>query len=329
MLAKFVRRVMYWLFDTVIAAKWLSDRRSLPLCPQHLPLYQTIHRCYFKVFRRFPDLKSCPSYNDKIQWLKLFDQDRKIIRCTDKLTARDYVRERVGDANLIELLQVADSFDEIDFDRLPRSFVIKATHDCGSVSLIHDKETFDRTAVRSKINAALASIYGQNWGEWQYAFIKPRIIVERFLDPTSKTPPPDYKFHCVDGKVKFVHYIYDRGFETKEQVIDSDAAPIPIQFAPDFKVGTAFQKPAEWNEMRSLAEGIATGFKYARVDLYLVDGKIYFGEISFSPHAGFCQGPGQIHYGRYLDFDRSTTKPPVFYRPLSVANSQAIDAVGA
>jgi len=259
-------------------------------------------------------MRSCSTFNEKIQWLKLFDQDPEIVRCTDKLTARDYVSNRVGSEFLVKLLQSATSFDEINFDKLPNSFVLKTNHDSGSAVLVPDKSSLDRNAVRSKITTALRRIYGQEKAEWSYAFITPRIVVEQFLSPDGNIPPPDYKFHCVDGKVKFLQYIYDRGVDTKEQILDIDANSLPIHLDVNFKVGSVFRKPAGWDHLIDIAERIATGFKYVRVDLYYIDSKIFFGEMTFFPYGGFYLGKGQALLGRYLDFDRFSTKPPICTR---------------
>ena len=168
--------------------------------------------------------------------------------------------------------------------------------------------------MRRKVEAALTRVYGQELGEWAYALIRPKILIERFLDPDVNTPPPDYKFHCVDGKVKFLQYIYDRGVDTKEQIIDVTAIPLPIHLDMNFKVGSGFQRPEKWSQLVDVAERIAAGFKYVRVDLYFVKGAILFGEMTFFPYGGFYHGRGQVLLGNYLDFDRSTTKPPIFDR---------------
>jgi teichuronopeptide biosynthesis TupA-like protein len=290
------------------------DRFSLPLRSEHFPLYRTIHRYYFNTFRQFPNLRSCSTFNEKIQWLKLFDQGPEIVRCTDKLTARDYVSNRAGSEFLVKLLQSPSSFDEINFDKLPNSFVLKTNHDSSTAVLVRDKSSLDRNAVRSKITAALQRIWGQETGEWSYAFIKPRIFIEQLLSSDGSIPPPDYKFHCVNGKVRFLQYIYDRGMDTKEQISDIDANPLPIRLDLHFRLGNAFRKPAGWNHLIDVAERIATGFKYVRVDLYHIHSKIFFGEMTFWPYGGFYLGGGQALLGRYLDFDRSSTKAPIFRR---------------
>src|SRR5262249_33087614 len=114
---------------TKIGFKWQLDKRYLPLTPEHWELYDIIHRYCWGVLGEFPNLISCRDFNDKIQWLKLFDQSEEIVRCADKVLMRDYVRERVGEQYLVKLFQVREHFSEIDFDAVPNEFVIKANND--------------------------------------------------------------------------------------------------------------------------------------------------------------------------------------------------------
>ncbi|MCM1983007.1 CapA family protein [Lyngbya confervoides] len=297
-----------WL-TTKIKTKWLNDKRHLPLTQAHYELYDIIHRLYWDKLHDFPDLINCRDFNDKIQWLKLFDQSPEIVRCSDKILVRDYIRERVGEEHLVKLYQVHDRFSQIDFDALPQSFVIKTNHDSGSVILVRNKSSFDYHSAKSRIDSALQRPYGWTNGEWAYNYVKPKVFVEEFIEPESLTPPPDYKFYCIDGIVRFVHYIYDRGFDTKEQTLDPEGNDLATELYPSFKLGTGFRKPAVWNQMISVAERLGTGFKCVRVDLFCSGDRIYAGEMTFWPMAGCYKGEGQKKLGKFLDFDRTTFKP--------------------
>lgn len=297
-----------WL-EAKIMAKWRSDRRHLPLTPVHYELYKIIHRLCWRELHDFPNLINCRDFNDKIQWLKLFDQSPEIIRCSDKITVRDYVRDRVGDQYLVKLYQVHEHFSQIDFGALPNAFVIKTNHDSGTVILVRDKSMVDYRAAEARIEAALKRPYGWGKGEWAYAYIQPKVFVEEFIEPDSPKPPPDYKFYCINGIVRFVHYIYDRGFDTKEQVLDPEGNDLATELYPSFKLGKGFKKPAVWNQMVSVAERLSRGFKCVRVDLFCSGDCIYAGEMTFWPMAGHYKGEGQKKMGKYLDFDRTTFKP--------------------
>lgn len=294
-----------------IRLKWLRDRARLPLTKGHFELYDIIHRYYFREMRTFPNLVDCADYNDKVQWLKLFDQDNRIISCCDKLLVRDYVRERVGERYLVRVFQVHDRFSDIDFESLPESFVIKANNDSGTVIPVRRTSVLDRNAAAGRIDRALNGTYGWEKGEWAYSYIRPKVLVEEFIDPASSAPPADYKFHCVDGAVRFVQYIYDRGMDTKEQIVDSQGNKLPTGLSSNFKLGTNFRKPENWKEMLTVAERLAAGFKYVRVDLFYSAGSIYAGEMTFWPMAGCYQGDGQRILASCLDFDRTTVKPLV------------------
>lgn len=292
-----------------IKKKWAQDLKRLPLTAAHWELYEIIHRLCLKELGEFPNLVDCRDFNDKIQWLKLFDQDVEIIRCSDKILVRDYVRERVGEEYLVELYQVHDHFDEIDFDALPKSFVIKTNHDSGTVILVRDKYTFDRNEAGLRIMQALKRPYGWNNAEWAYSYINPKVLVEEFIEFDVVKSPPDYKFHCVNGEVKWLQYIYDRGFNTKECILDSEGRIQKIHFDNNMQHSGEFKKPDSWDMLLKCAEKLSKGHKYLRVDLFSIDGKIYVGELTFYPLMGCYTGRGQKDLGRLLDFDRTTYKP--------------------
>lgn len=302
-----------WIFAIRLRTKWIFDNIFLPLTRQHYHLYGILHENYYKEMGCFPNLIKCRDYNEKIQWLKLFDQDERTVLCSDKLGVREHIKERAGEKYLVCLYQVCNKYGEIDFEKLPDRFVIKANHDSGTVILVRDKSRLDHGKTQRRIDAALRCVYGREKGEWAYALIQPKILVEAFIDPAGEKPPADYKFHCVDGTVRVLQYIYDRGFDTKEQMIKPDGNPAGYIFDHRFAPGDTFRKPDCWDEMISVAEALAKGFKYVRVDLYLsAEGKIYAGEMTFWPMAGCYHGEGQKRIGNLLDFDRSTVKPPIF-----------------
>lgn len=281
----------------------------MPLSISHRELYEIIHRLCWRELGEFPNLVDCRDFNDRIQWLKLFDHSREIVRCSDKILVRDYIRERVGEQYLVNLYQVHDHFDQVDFDALPTSFVIKTNHDSGTVILVNDKSQFDRQASALRIESALKQSYGWLNGEWAYSYVQPKILVEEYIDPFNHAPPSDYKFYCVEGKVRFCHYIYDRGFDTKEQTVDIEGNDLETELYPSFKLGKDFKKPPQWQQMIWVAEQLSQGFKCVRVDLFCTENCIYAGEMTFWPMAGVYKGKGQKKLGQLLDFDRTTYKP--------------------
>lgn len=297
-----------WLFLKILI-KWFNDYLYLPLTRHHWELYYIIHRLCWRELHDFPNLVDCRDFNDRIQWLKLFDQDREIIRCSDKILVRDYVRERVGEAYLVELYQVHNHFDEIDFDTLPNSFVIKTNHDSGTVILVRDKSQFNRSAAKEKIEQSLKSFYGWQNGEWAYSYIKPKVFVEQYIDPLSTSPPPDYKFHCVNGQVKWLQYIFDRGQNTKECIVDINGNATKDHFDQNMQHSEKFSKTVNWDNLLFCASKLSIGFKYVRVDLFENNGHIFVGELTFYPLMGCYKTEGQKKLGQLLDFNRKTFKP--------------------
>ncbi|HBF53291.1 MAG TPA: hypothetical protein DDW72_05185, partial [Afipia sp.] len=297
--------------DIQIRAKWWRDSKVLPLTPQHRDLYFILHRFLWRELGRLPNLTECDDFNDRIQWVKLFDQRYETVQCTDKIRLRDHVRERLGPGFCPKIYQAHKRFEDIDFDALPERFVIKANHDCGSVLVVRDKRAIDYAAERERFSSALSQPFGWDRGEWAYSFVEPKIFVEEFIDSGNDKPPPDYKFLCADGAVKFVHYLYDRDTELKEQVIDLNGNDVGVPFFAYAPYGNGFTMPSNWREMISCAEKLSKGWKFVRVDLYSVAGRIYVGEMTFFPAGGaYPLGDGQRFYGRMLNYERITFQPP-------------------
>lgn len=311
-------RVLFRLQSLVLRSrirwKWIHDKRQLPLKDDSWELYEIIHQLCLRELGKFPNLVDCQDYNDRIQWLKLFDQQVDIVRCSDKLGVRDYVEERLGDGFTPKLYQTAVDFDGIDFSSLPNSFVIKTNHDSGSVILVRDRSQLDMATVRRTISESLKITYGWPNGEWAYSFVPPRVLVEEFIQPQRSKAPPDFKFHCVNGEVRWLQYIYDRGHGTKEVITDRKGVPMGLHLYENMEHVTTFDAPPQLEEMAVLAERLARGWKYIRVDLFLDGDQILVGELTFFPGMGCYKGAGMPELGRLLDFDRSTYQSPVIPR---------------
>lgn len=295
--------------DFVWQKKWRLDSRSLPLEPAHAPLYEQIHRHCFRAIRRFPRLVNPRDYTDKLQWLKLFDQDELKIQCSDKALVKEYGASIVGEEHFAETLQVASAFSDLEFDSLPPTFVLKTTHDSGTVMIINKNE-MQLGAIEKRFTTALASDYGWDKGEWPYSLLEPRIIAEELLG-NGRRRLADYKFHCVDGRVAWLQYIYDRDTVSKESLAERNGDPIPLRFSPQLVQGEPFQKPSGLEHMVEIAEALSAPFRYVRVDLYLVADRPYVGELTFFPLSGCYTGTGQRLLGERLTFDRTSVNPVV------------------
>jgi len=307
------RRYRSPLLSLRIYNKWISDCAKLPLTDDHYELYVNIHRLTWTRLGEFPNLVKCRDYNDRIHWLKLFDQAEATVRCCDKLLVRDYIIQRLGDKYMCQIYQVADTFADIDFDKLPNAFVIKVNHDSGTAVLIRDKRSIQPALLKEHMNKALGQAYGLETGEWAYRFVPPKVFVEEYIDVDSIFPPSDFRFHCVNGKVRWLQNDIVCSGYIKEIITDPNGKPMGIHFSSHKRYEESFHKPDEWAKMCEIAEILSSGWKYVRVDLFLSKGRIYAGELTFFPYCGLYKGEGQKKLGQLLDFDRTTFKPPIYH----------------
>ena len=234
------------------------------------------------------DLKNPKTFNQKLQWLKLYDRKPHYTDMVDKYEAKRYVAERIGEQYIIPTFGVWDKFEDIDFDALPDQFVLKCTHDCGGLVICKDKSKLDIEAAREKINRCLKRNYYRHGREWPYKNVKPRILAEQYMEDTKTAELRDYKFFCFDGEVKALFIATERqkaGEEVKFDFFDADFNHL------DFRQGhpnaiDCPEKPTKFDEMKVLAGKLSKGVPQIRVDFYEVDGEIYFGELTFSHFTG-------------------------------------------
>ena len=257
-----------------------------------LPDSAYVKMVYYKHFKKFPNLKNPKTLNEKIQWLKLHDHRPEYSRMVDKIEAKKYVAEIIGEEYIIPNLGVWDRAEDIDFDSLPDQFVIKCNHDSHGVVVCKDKSSLDFSAVKEKLAGRL-KVNGYWYArEWPYKAVRPRILAEEYLsDSDDGQDLNDYKFYCfgdyVDsvmmciergtGNPKF--YFFDRDWKLKRYNKRGKEAP----------EGFTLPKPPNMDRMFEIAEKLAKAVNapFLRVDLYNVQGKIYFGELTLYPSGGF------------------------------------------
>lgn len=234
------------------------------------------------------NLKNPKTFSEKLQWLKLYDRKPEYTRMVDKYEAKKYVAERIGEGYIIPTLGVWDSFDEIDFDALPDQFVLKCTHDSGGLVICRDKSKLDIETARAKIERSLKRNYYWHGREWPYKDVKPRILAEQYMEDSVTRELRDYKFFCFNGEMKAMFIASERYNETTEtrfDFFDRQFCHLPFTNGhPNAEVLPA--KPEKFEEMCVLAEKLAGDIPLLRVDFYDVDGKIYFGELTFSHWSG-------------------------------------------
>ena len=239
---------------------------------------------YFFHLKEWPNLDNPQTFNEKLNWLKLHDHRPLYTKLADKCEVKQYVSEKVGSEKVVPLIGVWNHFDEIDFDQLPDQFVLKCTHDSGSCIVCKNKERFNRKEARIKLQKALRNNFYWNKREWVYKDIRPRIIAEQYIDDGRQGELQDYKFWCFNGEPKIV-YITNKGSLIYENFYDMDFAPLDIDHGfprscPEYK------KPLHFEEMKTLAKTLSSGIPFVRVDFFLIDNHIFFGEFTFYDWAG-------------------------------------------
>lgn len=241
-------------------------------------------RYYYK-FRRRLNLRTPTTFNEKLQWLKLYHRPLGLSRLVDKYEVREYVRERCGDGLLNDLYGVYRSADEIEFRALPDQFVLRATHGSGWVVLCTSKASLDTTKTRNAIRQWLTTDYYRMWGEWAYKGVEPRVVCERYLGNNDGRALLDYKYYCFHGEPKYVHVDLDRFSDHRRNFYDLQWHRLPFGLGyPQSEADVP--KPGGLAEMLSVARALAHDHLFVRVDLYEVNGRIYFGELTFYPGNG-------------------------------------------
>jgi hypothetical protein len=236
-----------------------------------------------------PDLEDPKTWNEKIQCMKLYDHNPLFTRCADKYRMREVVEEAVGSQYLVPLLGVYDDARTIDFRELPDAFVIKANHGSGWNLIIRSKSECDERAIVTRCNKWLARNYYVNHREWQYKNIRPLLVVEELLLDDEGRIPADFKVQCFDHGRGEPVIVVDKGRFTRHTRDHYDAQWNRLDLTYDFPQSKeGVDRPRVLEKMLSLARRLAEPFAYVRVDLYVVHGKIYVGELTFSPMAGYC-----------------------------------------
>lgn len=255
------------------------------------------------------DWKEPKTFNQKLQWLKVYNKKEEYIQMVDKAEAKKYVAERIGEEYIVPTLGVYNKFDDINFDEMPQRFVIKCTHDSGGLVIVRDKASFDKVKAKKKIEKALKANPYTVDREWPYKNVKPRIIVEQYLEDSKTSELRDYKFFCFNGEVKALFIASDRykeGEETKFDFFDTEYNHLPFTNGhPNASVVP--EKPQQFELMKELAKELSKGIPHVRVDFYEVDGKVYFGELTFSHWSGmtsFDPIEWDYKFGEWIDLPK-------------------------
>lgn len=244
----------------------------------------------FRLKMGYPlNLRSPRTFNEKLQWLKLYNRKPEYTQMVDKYAVKEYVAKLIGEEYIIPTLGVWDRVEDIDFDTLPNQFVLKTTHGGGGggVVVCKDKSNFDFKAAKIKLQKSMNSDIYRNFREWPYKHVQKRVIAEQYIED-SLGECNDYKFSCYRGEVTDVMACLDRAMgDTKFYFFDSSWRLLRynkrgLEAPADF----ALPAPNNLGSMFEIAAILSKDLPYARIDLYNIDGQIYFGEITFYPASG-------------------------------------------
>lgn len=267
----------------------------------------------FKAYMGKPlDLENPTTFNEKLQWLKLHDHNPQYTQMADKYEVKKYVAEKIGEEYVIPLLGVWENFDDIEFNLLPEQFVIKCTHDSGGVVICENKNDFDIDKTRKIINRSLRRNYYTQSKEWVYKNIKPRIIVEKYMKDSKLNELRDYKFFCFNGTPRCFKIDFNRSTAHQANYFDLEGNILPFgerYYLPDFN--KKIEMPTKLEEMLRMATTLSEGIPFVRVDFYEVDGKIYFGEMTFYPGSGlspYTDYDWDVKLGEWLELPKNDTE---------------------
>lgn len=232
------------------------------------------------------DLKNPQTFNEKLQWLKLYDRNPKYIQMVDKYEVRKYISENIGEEYLIPLIGVYNRFEEINFEELPNQFVIKCTHDSGGVVICKNKSKFDIRKAKEKIKKSMKRNFYYSGREWPYKNIKPKIIIEQYMEDKKAKELIDFKIMCFNGIPKFSFTCSER-YNDGLKVTFYNLSWEKMSFERHYPSSTKnIEKPKNYELMLELSKKLSKNIPFVRVDWYEINGKLYFGELTFYPGSG-------------------------------------------
>ena len=235
------------------------------------------------------DLKNPKTFNQKLQWLKLYNRKPEYTTMVDKYTVKEYVANIIGEEHIIPTLGVWNSVDEIDWDALPNQFVLKTTHGGGGggVVICKSKADLDKNKACKILEKSMNGNIYITQREWPYKNVRKRIIAEKYMIDESGYELKDYKFFCFNGKVECFKVDFDRFTSHKANYYDRNATLLPFgETVCPADHSKKFDKPKNFNKMIECVETLSKDIPFLRIDLYNINGEIYFGEITFFPAAG-------------------------------------------
>ena len=232
------------------------------------------------------NLKNPVTFCDKLNWLKLHDRHPEYTKLVDKVAVREHLKHVLGEDISIPLLGVWESYDAIDFDSLPEKFVLKCNHDSGSVKIITDKSAMDHTALREFYQWRLKQNPFTLGREYPYRDVSPCIYAEKYMVPDGAADINDYKFFCFNGKPEILFVATGRSADCRFDFFDMEFRHLDIENIHP-QSDHCVPRPKTFDQMKALAEKLSEGMKFVRIDLYEINGKVYFSEYTLFHAGGF------------------------------------------
>lgn len=250
------------------------------ICPGLMSDRFRLEMYYLFTKRKHLDLDHPVTFNEKLQWLKIYDRNPLYTKLVDKYLVKEWVKDRIGEEYVIPTLARYDSPEQINLDELPKEFVLKCNHDSGSVIICKDKSLFDLDAAKEKLSNCLKTGPYQLYFEWAYRDVPRCIIAEQFMKDDDNDELMDYKFFCFNGKPQIMYMSRDHSREVTTDFFDMEFNRLPLRMqAPPSKVCPS--KPEQFDKLKELAACLSQGIPHVRVDFYVINGRIYFGEMTF------------------------------------------------
>ena len=246
-------------------------------------------------------------YTEKLQFLRLrvYPKNPLVSQCAGRVGAREYLKKKGFCDKLIPIYGIYDRFEDINFDELPNQFVMKCSHACAFNYICKDKSKINKEELKKKFSKWLKTNYGKKTVELHYAPIKPQIIIEKYLVQEGEPLPLEYKIHVFNGKAKSLYLVSSRGVDIRYNNYYIDFKPFDgSQFNGWKKSDRDFKEPRNYKDMVEMAEILAKPFPFVRVDLYNINGKIYFSEMTFTPAKGTLildDDKADFEMGEWLD----------------------------
>lgn len=226
------------------------------------------------------------TFNEKLQWLKLYDRNPQYTEMVDKYEAKKYVANIIGNEYIIPTLGIYNNFDEIDFNTLPNQFVMKCTHNSGGNIICKDKKNLDYKLAKKLMKTYLKKNYYNYNKEWPYKNVRPRIIIEKYMETKEQPELIDYKFFCFNGEAKILLVCSNRSKKLKETWFDVEWNKLELKEG-NCEIDDNLNKPKNLELMVKLANKLSKNISFVRIDFYENDNKVYFGEITFFPKSGY------------------------------------------